>query len=196
MRPFRGIRPGEEYGFALPLALLLCLALGFSASAASFLTLTAGRIALNFDAFHRALDVAEGGLDRGVELLASAYEGGASVPDSVSLLVEASLNGFTYEVRAEPRREPDGQDLNGNGIPREVVRYDRAWGYEEASAAGTALDPGEAVWWVTSTARGGRVAEEELVLEVAFERDPAVPAPAVGAWRVIPLRWSSLVDRR
>ena len=183
----------QRRGLALPLALLLCLALGFIAAAAASFALTSARIARNFVAFQGALDVAEAGLAHGVELLATAYERGAAPPDTVTLVLEDSLGGFDYTVRAEARREPRDEDLNGNGVPDEVVRYDRSWGFAEAAAAGGPLAPGEPVRLVVSRARAGP-ATEDLLLEVAFERDSSVADPhARGAWRAVPLRWSGLV---
>jgi hypothetical protein len=177
-------------GFALPLALLVCVALGFIAAGAAIRSFSESRIAGNFDAFHRALDVAEGGLDHALELSASAYESGVPPPDSLELV--GDLNGYTYNVRVELRREIGPQDLNRNGMRGEVVRYARSWGYSAATASGAPGDEGEPVRRMTSAATG-TIAAEELVMEVAFERDPSVPDPvARGAWRVIPLRWSSI----
>lgn len=188
----RARRGRARRGLALPLALLLFVALGFVVTAAFGLALTAGRIATNVDAFNRSLAVAEGGLDRGVEQLASAYEAGTPVPDTMTV-VEDSLDGFAYRVRTEVRREPPRGDMDGNGVAGEVVRYERAFGYREARAEGGAASRGEPVRVVTSRAQG-RLAAEELLLEVAFERDPAVADPrARGAWRVVALRWSAIV---
>lgn len=183
-------------GIVLPLALLLCVALGFVMVGAATMSLTASRIARNFDAYQRALHAAEAGLERGVELLALAHEAGIALPDSLTLVAGDSLGRLVYQVSAQVRREPAGRDLNGNGVANEVVRYDRSWGYMRASAAGGAADPGAPVRIVTSLARGPG-SSEELVYEVGFERDPAIPDPrARGAWRAVPLRWSSLLDRR
>jgi hypothetical protein len=177
---------------ALPLALLLCLALGSIAAGATGFSLIAVRIAVNFDAFHRALDVAEAGLERGVESLAARYESAAAPPDSLTVVRSDSLNGFTYDVRAEPRREPPGTDLNANGVAGEIVRYARSWGYPAAAASGLPGDEGPPVWRVLSAARGP-TARERLVLEAAFERDPSAPAPGPrGSCRVVRLRWSAL----
>lgn len=181
-------------GFGLPLALLLCVALGSIATAAAIGSLNESRIAVNFDAFHRALDVAEGGLERGVEMLAVAYESGAALPDTLTLVPDDTLNGFAYSVRAELRRETGAQDLNRNGVTGEVVRYSRAWGFSAAAAAGVAGDEGEPVRRLTAGARAA-AAGEELALEVALERDPSVADPrARGAWRAVRLRWSSLAE--
>jgi hypothetical protein len=183
-------------GFALPLALLLVVALGFVVTAAAHSSLTAGRIALSTDAFQRALAVADGGLERGVEQLGSLYEAGAVSTDTLTLVAGDSLDGFLYQVRAEVRREPTSRDLNGNGRRGEVVRYDRSWGYRDANAAGAPLAPGEPVWVLNARATG-RLAAEELTLEVALERDPTVAEPSArGAWRVIRLRWSAFVGHR
>ncbi len=190
----RARNPYAVSGFALPLALLVCIALGAIAAGAAAKSLMAGRIAVSFDAFHRALDVAEGGLAHGVELLASAHEAGVALPDSVALVADDSLNGFTYGVRADVRREIGPQDLNRNGVRGEIVRYARSWGYAAATASGAPGNEGEPVWRLTATARGP-VAAEELVAEFVFERDPSAPDPAArGAWRAIPLRWSSIDD--
>jgi hypothetical protein len=97
--------PYAVSGYALPLALLACIALGFIAAGAAIRSLSGSRIAVNFDAFHRALDVAEGGLDQGIDLLASAYESGAPLTDSLGLVENDTLSGFTYTVRAEFRRD-------------------------------------------------------------------------------------------
>jgi hypothetical protein len=182
-------------GIALPLALLLCVALGFVIAGAATMALTSGRIAVNFDAYQASLDAAEGGLDRGVELLSEAYEAGATLPDTLVLVPGDSLNGLAYDVLAYARREAAGRDLNGNGVQNEVVRYNRAWGYPAALASGaTPADQGEPMRLIVSRARAVTAAEK-LVLEAAFERDPAVADPnARGAWRAIPLRWSALVD--
>jgi hypothetical protein len=106
----------------------------------------------------------------------------------------AGLNGFAYTVSAETRREPATIDLNGNGVRGEIVRYARSWGYAAAAASGGPGDEGEPVRRLVALATGP-VAGEELWLEVAFERDLAVPDPGSrGAWRAIRLRWSSLDD--
>jgi hypothetical protein len=170
------------------------VALGSIATAAAIGSITESRIAVNFDAFHRALDVAEGGLDRGLEMLAAAYESGVAPPDTITLVPDDTLNGFAYSVRAEVRREPGALDLNRNGVTGEVVRYSRAWGFSAARASGVAGDEGEPVRQLTAGARGA-TAGEELVLEVALERDPLVADPrAHGAWRAVRLRWSSLAE--
>jgi hypothetical protein len=181
-------------GFGLPLALLLCVALGSIATATAIRSVTESRIAVNFDAFHRALDVAEGGLERGLEMLAAAYESGAALPDTITLVPYDTLSGFTYSVRAQVRKEPGALDLNRNGLTGEVVRYSRAWGFSAATASGGAGDEGEPVRQLTAGARGA-TAGEELSLEVALERDPSVADPrARGAWRAVRLRWSSLAE--
>ncbi|MBA2564890.1 MAG: hypothetical protein H0V09_05655 [Gemmatimonadetes bacterium] len=184
----------DRRGIALPLAILLCAALGFVVAGAAELSLTAGRISRNFDSYNHAFDAAEAGLDEGVERLAASYEAGAVPPDTATVAAGV-LAGYVYSVRAAVRRERPGQDLNGNGAPGEVVRYDRAWGFASAQSSGGPGDVGEPVRQLTS-ATAGPGAAEELRLEVAFERDPAISAPtARGAWRAIPLHWSALVER-
>ena len=183
-------------GLALPSALLLCLALGFVAAAAAHLSLTGARIARGFDAFHRVLHAADGGLARGVEQVAAAYEAGRPPADTLTLVSAESLGLARYSVRVEPRREPPRRDLNGNGVTGEVVRFDRSWGFPSARAAGGPAEPGEPVRLLTARAWSD-VAAEQLLLEVAFERDPGVADPAArGAWRAVPLRWSSVVGHR
>jgi hypothetical protein len=163
-------------------------------TASAHLSLTESRIALSADASRRALAVAEGGLDRGVEIIATAYESGTPPADSVTLVAGDSLDGFLYSVHGQMRREPPSGDLNGNGRRGEVVRYDRSWGYGGASLPGGESASGEPVRILTSLAIG-RLARQELLLEVAFERNPAVADPSArGAWKAIRLRWSSLDD--
>jgi hypothetical protein len=192
--PVRAHGYARPNGFALPLALLLCLALGAIAAGAATHSLLALRDAVGFDTFQRALAVAVAGLERGVEILTSAYEAGAAPPDSADLVAGEDLNGFTYGVSTEAKREPGTLDLNGNGVRGEVVRFARSWGYTAAAASGGPGDEGEPVRRIVSAA-SAPAAGHRLVLEVGFERDTAVADPrARGAWRAIRLRWSSLEE--
>jgi hypothetical protein len=182
-------------GAVLPLALLLLLALGAVGAAASFGALTSARIAQNASAYERVFAAADGALDRSAAWLAASYAGGSPPADSVQV-PRAALGSVAYGGVAAFKREPRTRDLNGNGIRGEVVRYDRAWGYVAAVAAGAPLEPGEPVRVVRTSATDGP-AFEELALEIAVERDPGVPDPsAPGAWRTIRLRWSSIVGHR
>lgn len=182
-------------GIVLPAALLILLALGFIATGAAQQSLMAVRVAVNHDAYQRAFNAAEGALARGVEALAASYEAGTAPPDS-SLLVADSLGAVAITARCYWRREPAGRDLDGDGVPGEVVRYDRAWGYASATRAGDPLEPGEPVRLIVASARG-RAAAEDVLIEVGLERDPTITDErARGAWRVVPLRWSAIVGHR
>ncbi|MFN2433483.1 MAG: PilX N-terminal domain-containing pilus assembly protein [Gemmatimonadota bacterium] len=185
----------DQRGMALPLAILLLLALCAVVAGAAEQSLTGTRVARNLESYQRAFGAAEGALDHGLERLVGSYEQGNAPADS-ALLATGRLGGFDYTVRVSARREPGVRDLNGNGVLGETVRYSRAWGYSAAAAAGTSLDPGEPVRRLRSSA-WGTAAAEDLVLEVALERDPAVADPSArGAWRAIPLRWSALIGHR
>jgi hypothetical protein len=165
------------------------------AAAASVAALTSARIARNASAYERVFAAAEGALDRSAGWIAAAYAAGSPPPDSAAV-PGADLGAATYGGMVLFRRESRTADLNGNGIRGEIVRYDRSWGYAAAAAAGDSLDPGEPVRIVRVSAAEGP-AFEELALELAIERDPAVADPsAPGAWRTVRLRWSSVVGHR
>jgi hypothetical protein len=182
-------------GAVLPLTLLLVLALGAVAAAASVAALTSARIAHNGSAYERVFSAAEGALDRSASWLVSAYAAGSPPADSAAI-PGGALGAASYRGVAAFKREPRTGDLNGNGVRGEVVRYDRSWGYGEAVAAGGPLDPGEPVRVIRASAAEGP-AFEELALEIAIERDSAVADPsATAAWRTVRLRWSSAVGHR
>lgn len=165
------------------------------AAAASVAALTSARIARNGSAYERVFNAAEGALDRSAGWLAGAYAAGSPPADSATVPA-GGLGAASYRGLAAFKREPRAGDLNGNGVRGEVVRYDRSWGYAAAMAAGGPLDPGEPVRVIRASAVEGP-AFEELVLEIAIERDPAVAdESAPQAWRTVRLRWSSAVGHR
>ncbi|MFN2433180.1 MAG: hypothetical protein ABR599_10275 [Gemmatimonadota bacterium] len=156
----------SQRGMALPLALMLLIGLGLVATAAAVLSTTDTRISSSYGTSNNAVAAAEAAIEHGiVELTARARAG--QDPDGVQI-VSSSLGAFTYTVTAFSKREHagvGGKDFNGDGDQVDVVRYDRSFGYEEASAA----TGGHPVKLLVAVATNGR-SSAEVRSEVGRDR--------------------------
>jgi len=155
---------------ALPLALLLLVALGLIAGAASTMSNTDLRISSAFASSNHALDVADGAVEHGVaELTARSLAG--QDPDNVVILSD-TLDGYAYSVTAFSKREHSGEggrDFNNDGDKTDVVRYDRSFGYASATASGAAGDQGYPVKILVTEAGNGR-SSARVEVEIARDR--------------------------
>jgi hypothetical protein len=162
---------GSERGIALPLALVILIALGFSATAAVFMSNTEMKISSSFSTANSAIAAAEAAADHGVATLNTLSRAGQD-PDSVQILSD-SLGRFAYAVVAYSKREgdvlPSGFDFNGDGDKIDVVLYDQSFGYAGASATGAPGDEGFPVKYLLAVATDGRN-NARVRVEVAKDR--------------------------
>ncbi len=155
---------------ALPLALLVLVALGLMATGAVFMSNTEMHISSSYSRSNNAVSAAEAAAEHGLVELTELAQAGQD-PDSVQIVAD-SINGFAYTVTAYSKREHTGEgghDFNGDGDQTDVVRYDQSFGYAGAGATGAAGDEGEPVKLLVATATdGGSTAS--LQIEVARDR--------------------------
>jgi hypothetical protein len=155
---------------ALPLALLLLVALGFVGMGAVFMSNTEMRVSSGFSRSNNAVAAAEAGAEHGIVALSQLSQGGQD-PDSVQILAD-TINGFAYTVTAYSKREHTGEggrDFNGDGDKTDVVRYDQSFGYMDAAATGAPGDEGLPVKLLAATASDGR-SSATVQVEIAKDR--------------------------
>jgi hypothetical protein len=160
----------SERGVALPLALILLVALGLIATGAVFMSNTEMRVSSSYGRSNNAIAAAEAAAEHGLVELSELSQAGQD-PDSVQILA-ASISGFAYTVTAYSKREDPGaggHDFNGDGDKIDVVRYDQSFGYAGASASGSPGDQGVPVKLLVATATDGET-RASIQVEVAKDR--------------------------
>ena len=160
-------RTGREAGVALPLAILLLIALGLVATSAVFLSNTESRISSRYSFSNTALAAAEAAFEHGVSELTRVSRIPGVMPDTVT--TSGSLGRFSYTVKAFSKFE-EGRDFNGNHATNDEVLYDRSFGYERASATGGPGDRGHAVKVVVATATDAHGSSAQVRAEVTKNR--------------------------